>query len=291
MTAVASGRDRLATGRGLRPYLGARLVSYVLMVVMAVLALYPLAWMVTGALKTDSEFYSNIWGLPQSPAWSNFAVAWARADLGTKFINSLIVTAGTLAIVLPSTSMAAYAFTTLTFRGRTAAYYFLLIGIMIPFGVTAIPVFSVVASFGLLNTRLALILIYAAQGMAFSTFLMCAFFEALPREIEEAARIDGCTRFGAFWRVMLPLAKPGLAAQAVFVGVSSWNEYFLASLIIRDPDRQTIPLGLVTFVGRYSTDYPVLFAALTMSTLPLLALYLLAQRHFVAGLTGGAVKG
>lgn len=280
-----------APGQRRSAYRQVRIVSYVLMAVMAVIALYPLAWMVVGSMKTEAEFYGNIWGLPASPNWGNFAAAWERGDLGRKFLNSLVVTIGTLAIVLPTTSMAAYAFTTMTFRGRRFAYYFLLMGIMIPFGVTAIPVFTVVASLGLLNTRLALILVYSAQAIAFSTFLMCAFFEALPREIEEAARIDGCTRFGAFWRVMLPLARPGLAAQAVFVGVSAWNEYFLASLIIRNPDSQTIPLGLVTFVGRYATDYPVLFAALTMSTLPLLTLYLIAQRHFVAGLTGGAVKG
>ncbi|WP_158970494.1 carbohydrate ABC transporter permease [Chachezhania sediminis] len=276
---------------GRRSSIAPRVASYLLMAIMAVLALYPLVWMALGSLKSGGEFYTNIWGLPADPQWRNFPDAWVRGGLGIKFLNSAIVTFGTLAITLPVTSIAAYAITSMDFRGRSLAYGALLLGIMIPFGVTAIPVFSVIAQLGLLNTRLALVLVYSAQAVAFSTFLMCAFFQSLPAEIEEAARLEGCTRFSAFWRVMLPLARPGLAAQAVFVGTTAWNEYFLASLIIRDPARETIPVGLVSFTGRYATDYPALFAALTMATLPLLALYLLAQKQFVAGLTGGAVKG
>jgi ABC-type glycerol-3-phosphate transport system permease component len=266
-------------------------LATVAMAAVVLLTLYPLLWMVAGALKDQAEFYQNIWGMPRAWAWHNFAAAWRRAALAQKYANSLLVTLATLAIAVPLTSLAAYALATMRFAGRRAVYVYLLLGIMVPFGVTAIPTFTTLLQFGLLNTRLGLALVYAAQSLSFGIFLMYSFFETLPQELEEAARIDGCTRLGAFWRVILPLARPGLATQVVFTGITAWNEYFMASILIHDDALQTLPLGLVTFTGRYVTNYPELFAALSMVTLPVIAVYLLAQRQFISGMTAGAVKG
>jgi raffinose/stachyose/melibiose transport system permease protein len=266
-------------------------VTYVVMAIVVVMTIYPMVWMVFGALKSTGEFYTNIWSWPHVFAWSNFSFAWDQAGLGQKFINSIIATTGTLLLVLPLCSMAGYAFAKVPFPGRRWIYYFVLIGIMIPFGVTAIPVLTVEINLHLFDTLQGLTLVYAAQALPFGTFLMYAFFESIPDELEEAALTDGCSRLGALWRIILPLTKPGLATLLIFVGASTWNEYFMASVLIHQDNLETLPLGLVVFTTQHSTDYPELFAALTIVTAPLVIVYLVAQRQFISGLTAGALKG
>lgn len=268
-----------------------RIITYVLMVAILAITVYPMIWMVLGSLKGDSEFFGNIWGLPSDPVWSNFSDAWREAGLGRKFLNSIIVTTASMIIVLAVTSMAAYALSRLRFRGRQAVYVFLLMGIMVPFGVIAIPVFSVVVELGLLNTLPGLILVYAAQGVPLGTFLMYSFFASVPEELEDAALIDGCRPFGAFVRIILPLTVPGLITQLIFTGTTVWNEYFMASILIHREALQTLPLGLVVFTSKFGIDYPQLFSALTIVTIPLVVLFLAAQRQFIAGMAAGAVKG
>ncbi|NMB59858.1 MAG: carbohydrate ABC transporter permease [Chloroflexi bacterium] len=265
--------------------------TYLVMGVTLLITIYPVLWMIFGSLKSDSEFYTNIWGFPEMPVWQNYVVAWTQGGLGIKFINSAIATIGTLAIVLPFTSLAAYAFAKLKFPGSTALFYFFLLSLMIPHGVIAIPVFSVVIKLGLLNTRLSLILVYSAQALGFGIFLLRAFFISLPRELEEAALLDGCTPIGAFFRVILPLAKPGLATQVIFSGMSAWNEYFMSSILVRSTDLMTLPLGMVNFVGQRITYYPQLFAMLAIVTLPIVVVYILGQKQFISGMTAGALKG
>lgn len=272
-------------------YVTSRTASYVIMIVMIVLTVYPLLWMVLGGFKSGAEFYSNIWGLPSTLDFSNFVYAWNAGNLGQKFLNSLVVTLGTMALVLPITSMAGYALAKIRFRGRRLVYGFILLGIMVPFGVIAIPVFTVIVDLGLLNTLFGLVLVYTANAIPLGVFLMYSFFESIPDELEEAAQVDGCSPFGAFFRIILPLARPGLATQVILTGTSVWNEYFMASLLIHQDSLQTLPLGLVIFTSRFGTDYPQLFAALTIVTLPMIILYLSAQKQFISGLAAGAVKG
>ncbi len=267
------------------------LLTYMVLIFMVVLTFYPILWMIFGSLKSGSEFYANIWGMPETFVWDNYVQAWVKGGLGEKFLNSVIATVGTLVIVIPLTSVAAYAFAKLDFPGRKGLYYLFLLGMMIPQGVTAIPIFSVVVKMGLLNTRLSLILVYAAQALGFGVFLMNAFYRSLPKELEEAALIDGCTPLSAFFRVILPLVKPGLATQIIFSGMNAWNEYFMASILIRSENLETLPLGIVNFTGRYATNYPHLFAALAIATVPVIVLYVLGQRQFIDGMTAGALKG
>jgi raffinose/stachyose/melibiose transport system permease protein len=287
----APRRKRKHTGGSQAGLLISRIVSYAVMAVMVVLTVYPLVWMVLGGFKSGTEFYSNIWGLPTSLDFSNFVYAWETAQLGQKFINSIIVTLATMALVLPITSMAGYALAKIRFPGRSLVYGFILLGIMVPYGVIAIPVFTVIADMGLLNSLLGLVLVYAAHGLPLGVFLMYSFFESIPDELEEAAQVDGSSPFGAFFRVVLPLAAPGLATQVIFTGTTVWNEYFMASLLIHSEDLETLPLGLVVFTARFGTDYPQLFAALSIVTLPIIVLYLIAQKQFISGLAAGAVKG
>lgn len=266
-------------------------ITYIVMTIVVVMTIYPIIWMVFGALKSQGEFYTNIWGWPHIFTWSNFSAAWDQAQLGRKFLNSIIATTGTLVLVIPLCSMAGYAFAKVRFPGKRWIYYFILLGIMIPFGVTAIPVLTVTLELHLFNTMQGLILVYAAQSLPFGTFLMYVFFESIPNELEEAALTDGCSRFGALVRVVLPLAIPGVATLLIFIGTSTWNEYFMASVLIHQNNLETLPLGLVVFVTAHTTDYPELFAALTIVTAPMVVVFLAAQRQFISGLTSGAVKG
>lgn len=268
-----------------------RVLSYLLLLFVVVITIYPVLWMIFGSLKSNEEFYTNIWGFPRAPVWENYLWAWQRGDLGTKFLNSVIVTGGTLALMLPLTSMAAYAFAKLKFPGVNALFYFFLLSLMVPQGVTAIPIFSVIINLGLVNTRLSLILVFASQALGFGIFILRAFFISLPKELEEAALLDGCTPMGAFFRVILPLARPGLATQVVFTGMTAWNEYFMSSILIRSKNLATLPLGLVNFVGQYTTYYPQMFAALAIITLPVIILYIMGQKQFISGMTAGALKG
>lgn len=265
-------------------------VTYFILATVFLVTVYPLFWMFSGSLKSTGDFYGNVWGPPTTPQFVNYADAWTIGSLGGKIVNSVLITAGTLIVTVPLATLAAYAIARLRFPGRRFLFYLFLLGIAVPQGVTAIPIFTVALNLGLVNTRLGLVLVLAAQALAMEIFLMQSFFRSLPRELEEAAMVDGCTPLGAFMRVIAPLTKPGIATQVVIVGVGAWNEYFLTSLLIRSQDLQTLPVGLVYFSGRYSTNYPDLFAALSIGALPMLILFVLAQRQFISGLTAGAVK-
>jgi raffinose/stachyose/melibiose transport system permease protein len=295
MTAVLQAPPRpprTRPARTLRRRIGAlRPGTYVVMIILVVLTIYPMVWMLLGSVKTLGEFYTDIWGLPHIWHWDNFSQAWNEVQLGQKFVNSLIATIGTLILTLPLCAMAGYAFAKVDFPLRRYIYYFVLAGIMIPFGVTAVPVLTTEVSLGLFDTRIGLVLVYAAQNLPFGIFLMYSFFQSVPSELEEAALIDGCNRFKAFVRIVLPLAKPGLATLLIFTGTSVWNEYLMASVLIHQPNLETLPLGLVNFTTAHSTNYPELFAALSIVTAPVVLLYLVAQRQFISGLTAGALKG
>ena len=269
----------------------ARTLMYVLLLAVFLVSVYPVLWMILGSLKDTREFYNNIWGFPGHLIWENYAIAWDKAAIGQKYINSLLITAGFLVVLLPTVSCSAYAIARLKFPGRKRLYSYFLIGIMVPSGILAIPSFIVATRLGLTNSRLGLILFYAAQATAFGIFLMRSFFISLPKSLEEAAMMDGCTPFGSFLRIILPLALPGIMTQVIYSGLTVWNEYMNASLFVRSTELQTLPLGMRVFVGQYSTDYPSLFAALVCATIPMLLIYIMGQRSFIAGMTAGAVKG
>lgn len=270
---------------------GLDIVAYIILFVVVVFTVYPVIWMLLGSLKTPNEFYTNVWGFPDVPIWRNYIDAWQMANLGPKFINSVIITVGTLALVLPFASLAAYAFAKMKFPGSNLLFYFFLLSLMIPRGVTAIPTFSVVIGLGIQNTRVSLILVLAALNLGFAIFLMRAYFLSLPKSIEEAALVDGCNPITAFFKIVLPISKPAYATVIIFTGLNTWNEYFMSSILIRSEKLQTLPIGLVSFIGQYQTNYPQLFASLSIMTIPIVLLYIIGQKQFIEGLTKGAVKG
>lgn len=267
------------------------IVCAVILLIMVIICIYPIVWMFFGSMKDKAEFYTNIWGLPKQIHLDNYIAAWKNADLGRRFINSLIVTLGSMCIMIPVTSCAAYAVARLNFKGKNLIYMYLLLGIMIPAGVLGIPTFTVAMKMGFLNSHLGLMLIYAAQNIAMGMFIMRGFFISLPRELEEAAMIDGCSRFGCFVRIIVPLARAGVATQVIFNGLTIWNDYFMANIMITKDELRTLPLSIANFVGKHSTNYPELFAMLTMATIPVIIVFVLSQKSFIEGVAAGAVKG
>lgn len=266
-------------------------VGYLIMILLTVITIYPLIWMVLGSLKTTNDFYTNIWGMPNEWLWQNYVNAWTRADMGTKYLNSIFITAVYLCINIPLCCCAAYSFARLRFRGREKLYAFMLMGIMIPTGVLTLPIYSTLVQFGLINSRVGLAFAYAGSSMAFGTFMMRSFFISLPKGLEEAACVDGCTKFVAFLRVILPLTKPGIMILVIYNGLSIWSEYQMAYLTLTQPAKQTIPVGLSLFQSNEAIPYPVLFAALSLATIPMVIVYILGQKTFITGMTAGAVKG
>ena len=267
------------------------IVCAVILLIMVIICIYPIVWMFFGSMKDKAEFYTNILGLPKQIHLDNYIAAWKNADLGRRFINSLIVTLGSMCIMIPVTSCAAYAVARLNFKGKNLIYMYLLLGIMIPAGVLGIPTFTVAMKMGLLNSHFGLMLIYAAQNIAMGMFIMRGFFISLPRELEEAAMIDGCSRFGCFVRIIVPLARAGVATQVIFNGLTIWNDYFMANIMITKDELRTLPLSIANFVGKHSTNYPELFAMLTMATIPVIIVFVLSQKSFIEGVAAGAVKG
>lgn len=273
----------------LKKYLGKALIVMVLLLVV-VMTVYPLLWMLSGSLKDNQEFYSNLWGPPAVFRWSNYVNAWRRAGIAGKAVNSVIVFVFSLLVIIPCVSFAAYAIARVEFKGKKTIYTYLLLGLCMPTGVLAIPIFATALQYDMVNTLRGMIFFGSAQCMAFGTYLLRSFFITLPKGLEEAAMVDGCSRLQSFIYVILPLAKPGMMTLVVLDGVTIWNEYLLANILISTDKYMTLPFGLKSFADKYVTDYPQLFAALVIVTIPILIIYAFAQRSFIEGMTAGSVK-
>jgi raffinose/stachyose/melibiose transport system permease protein len=264
-------------------------LRYGLLVLSTAVVGYPVLWMVLQSFKSKSEMYANMWGFPEVVRLENYGRAIEMGML--RYIaNSAIVSLGAVVLILAAASLAAYAFSKFPFRGSQPLFFLFIFTLVVPMQAMIIPLYAVLVGLGVTNTYLVLILPYAAAGLPVSIFLLRAFFDTIPHELEEAAKIDGCSEFGAFWRVVLPISGPGLAAVAILQFVNAWNELALALVAIRNQSLRTIPLGLQIFVSDYVEWGPV-FASLSMATIPVIIVYVLMQRHFIKGLTAGAIKG
>ena len=262
--------------------------GWVVVTVVAGMA-FPLAWMLYSSLKTNAEIFARPFGVPASPQWSNLIEAWTVGGLGRLYLNSLLVTGSAVTIVVALAALASYAFARLEFPGRDALFYVFLIGLLLPPQTVIIPLFTLLRDIGLLNTYWALILPYASWPLALTIYLMRSFYRTLPGELEDAARIDGAGTFQIFWHVMLPLVRPAMVTMAILNTVNLWNELLFALLFIRDDALRTLPAGLLAFYGYHSVDYKLVFAALSIATIPILILYFVFQRQIIAGLTVGSL--
>ena len=250
---------------------------------------YPTIWMIMSAFKNNRELFRRPFSLPQEWRWENFTNAWVTGELGTLYVNSIIVTVVAVTITVFASTAAAFAFARLEFKGRELLYRTLLIGLLLPPPVIAIPLFTQLRDMHLLNTLWALILPGAAWSLAMTTFIMRSYFTTLRNDTEEAARLDGAKIWTIFWHVSMPMVKPAMLTVAILNTINIWNELLFALLFISDDSKRTLPAGLIRFYGFHSTDYGLIFAALTISILPILILYFITQRQVIAGLTAVAL--
>jgi raffinose/stachyose/melibiose transport system permease protein len=269
-----------------------KVVLWITLLVVAVIWIAPVLFIFLTALKTRPDLIATgTFGLPTEIAWENFPKAWDKANLSTTMVNSLIISFLKVPLGIFVSSLAAFALTRLRVPLGRVFLAVIIMGAMIPVQVALAPLFRLILGLGLLNQYVGILLPYIAFGVPFQVFLLTAFFKSIPRELDEAARIDGASAWGIYRRVIIPLALPALAALFVLDFVATWNEFGIALVILQRQDMWTVPLSLQAFTGQFGNNYTQLNAAIFMSIIPVIIVYLLLQRYFVAGLTSGAVKG
>ncbi len=258
----------------------------------AVFVISPFLYMISTSLKGPVyvfEFPPRF--IPSHPTLNNFVSAWESSNFSRYFLNSLQVALATTILELFFSSTVAYAFARFEFFGKNVLYYGLLATLMVPGMMLIIPQFMLASRLKLLNTLTGLVLVYTAGGIAFNTFLLRGFFEQLPRELEEAALIDGGTHLTIFFRILLPLSTPALATVAIFTFLGAWDEYVWALTTINDPLKRTLPIAIANLHGTHASDWGLVFAGSLIAVTPVLIVFIFLQKYFVKGLIGGAIKG
>lgn len=258
------------------------------LIVGSAVVVVPFLWMITTALQTRAETYTNASLLPTAWNWGNFAVAWEAAPFGRYYLNSLLMSAGIVAGHLVLDALAAYAFARLRFPFKNALFVILLAALIVPTFVTIIPAYSLVANLGWIDSYTALIVPRLSD--VFGIVLLRQYFSTVPIELEDAARIDGCSRAGTFLRVVVPLARPAFATLAIFSFLFAWNDFLWPLLVTNSDELRTIQIGLQAFVGRYGTSWNYLMAGTLTATIPAIVVFLLFQRALVRGIASSGSK-
>lgn len=256
----------------------------------AITVVYPLYWMLTSAFKTNSELFGDPWGLPANWSIENYISAW-EIGIGTYFMNSVIVAAIATMLTLVVSAMLAFAVSRYHFRFTTAAFILVLGGMMLSPEVSLISLYKLLQMLGIYNTRWALIIPYAAFRIPFTTFLFRSYFAGLPVEVEESAYIDGCNTMQIFTKMVVPMSKPILATGALLAAMTFWNEFMFGLVFIESSTLKTIPVGIMNLRGTLTTKWSIMLAGLSISAIPMIAVFLIFQKQLVRGLTAGSVKG
>jgi multiple sugar transport system permease protein/raffinose/stachyose/melibiose transport system permease protein len=264
---------------------------HIFLMVVTVSCLFPIFWMVRSSLMTNATIFVDHALLPKEVHWQNYAIAWTKGNFGVYFLNSMIYTVSVVFGIVVVSSLAAFAFSRLQFPGRNVLFFMFVAAMMIPLPGSFVPLFVLMNKLHLVNTRIGYILCMINVGLSLSIFVLKTFFDKMPPDLEDAARIDGCNRIQIWWHVALPLAAPAIAVIVIYNSLNVWNEYILATLLLNDKGLMPLQRGLMVFNGAYQVDYPVLMAGLTMTAVPIIAVCLMMQRHIVKGLSSGAIVG
>jgi raffinose/stachyose/melibiose transport system permease protein len=290
----SSTRSKAETSAGQKSLRAERtalsMLSHVVLAIFVVVIVYPVVWMVFASFKSQTEIVTNIWGLPEVWQWQNYTEAWENASMGYAILNSIISSLLTVLLVTVLAAAAGYAFARFRFRFSVAIFLILIFTMHAPTPV--IPLYIMLVRLRLTDSIPGLVLPMVAGGLPLAIFIFRAFFQSIPRELVDAAKVDGCNEFGAFRRVIAPISTPAIATVAILQFVGAWNEYFLALILLRSPEVRTIPLAIQVFFYAWGrTQWEQVFAALTIGSLPMIVLYIIMQRQFIQGLTAGSVKG
>jgi ABC-type glycerol-3-phosphate transport system permease component len=291
---VAPQAPRIRFGKrnpGRRKSLASRITSHVVLCLISLFALAPLLWAISSAFKTDAEIMTNLSPIPLRPTLDHFKVVINETDFGLWFRNSLLVSLGVTLLSVVVGSLAGYAMSRWNFRGRGTYGNSLLVVQMFPAVMLAIPLYILLTRFGLIDSLWGLLVTYLTFALAFSVWMLKGYFDGIPRELEEAALIDGAGRLRALWHIILPLAGPGVVTVAVFSFLLSWNEFFFAYVFLASNENFTLSLGMYGFIQQFTTQWGNIMAAGVLTTLPVLVFFFVLQRALTRGLVAGATKG
>lgn len=255
------------------------------------LVLLPVFFLFNSSLRESNEFARTPFALARNPFWENYRRVWSEGEFGSYFFNSLIITGGSLALILLISLGAGFVLGRYSFRGNNLVFGFILTGMLIPAKLAILPLFIQLKWMNLLDSRIGLILVYTSAALPAAIFIMSGFFKSLPSDLDNAARIDGASEITMLRKVMAPLVRPGMAIVGIYSAIPIWNDFFLPLVFLQSPEKKTLMQGLTVFFGQYASQWGVLFAGLCLAALPLIVLYLVLSEQFIKGLTAGAVKG
>ena len=256
----------------------------------AIVMLYPIFMMVLSGFKTTPEIFMSPFSMPKKLNIENFQVIWEKTNVPRYFLNSIIVTVSSIALLLITGTMAAYAISRYKFRGALMVSLFFLSGLMLPLRLAIIPLFIQLKYLGLIDSLLGLIFIYTAMSLPATVFILTGFLRSLPKELEDSARMDGASELRIMLDIMVPLVSPALVIAGIYSAVPIWNDFFFPLIFIQSPEWKTLAQGLTTFFGEYSINYGVLYAGLSLASLPMIFIFIAQSRRFIAGMTAGALK-
>jgi raffinose/stachyose/melibiose transport system permease protein len=268
-----------------------RLFIYMFLGLGTLCYIYPLFWLAINSLKKTTEIFATPWALPSEWLWKNYYNAWVTGGTGRYLFNSVYVTGVTMVLILIIGSMAAFALIKLKWKASKVTLVYILLGMMVPIHATLIPLFILFSKLHLINSHLGLILIYTSSGLPLAILILSGFISSIPRELIEAAVIDGCSLYGVYWRVLIPVMAPALMTVAIFSFVSNWNELLVALVFVSDSKLMTLPVGLTNFQGQYTTDFAPMFAAIIMATIPTIIICSFFSKRIMSGMTAGSLKG
>ena len=265
--------------------------KWVIIISFVFYAVFPFLWLVLASLKTNAELLNNPFTLPEVFQFKNYSNAIQEAGLGRLIINSLVISTSATFLNILFSSMCAFAIARHTFWGNNVLFLMISAGILVPLNALIIPYFAIINFLNLYDTRIGLIIVYCAVGLPVSTFILTEFFKSIPKEIEEASYLDGCNFAARYFKIMLPLALPGLATAGTFQFILCWNEFIYAMLLTSSTDIRTIQFGISYFTNQFFSDYVGMFAAAVISIIPSITVFILFQEKVINGLTAGSVKG
>ncbi|MDR1901966.1 MAG: carbohydrate ABC transporter permease [Treponema sp.] len=263
---------------------------HVLMAVYVILIFYPLFNMVISSIKTTREIFQSPFGFPEEIKIENYKIVWVDRGFGIYFGNSLFVTVFAMFFVILFGSMASYGVSRYKYKLRTGVYMFFLSGIMLPLKVAIIPLFLIVKNLGLMDKHISIILIFIAMGLPSTVFILSGFMKTIPMDLEYAGRIDGCNDWMLYRRIVMPITQSAVALVTIYNAVPIWNDFFFPLVFIQSNRLKTLPVGLSTFFGQFSTNWSLLFTGLSIAILPMLVLYIFMSKYFIRGMTAGAIK-
>jgi raffinose/stachyose/melibiose transport system permease protein len=286
MNANASTRHRISWPR-LRP---GRLVVEVLVTLLCLVWLSPFYLLIVNTFKTMPQITASPVTLPKELHFDAYVRAWKQAHLGDYYRNSVIISAVSVVLSVSISSLAAYAFARLRFLGKQPLFFFLLAGVMLPLQIALVPLYRLLNGMDLLSTYQGMIALYVAFTIPFGVFILTGFYKSIPVEIEEAALIDGCSRFQSYWRIVIPLAAPGLVTMVILEFIWFWNEYLVALTMIQKEAMRTVMLGVMVMANTFQLDFSLLTAGIVIAVVPPILVYIFFQKYLIRGLTAGALK-